>query len=71
MAQEKHYPMGADLTMSGDCPMGAWLPMACMFCPYGHMTECHYPMTCEEAMCSHYERELEAEGEYFPEEGLL
>ena len=27
--------------------------------PYGHMTECHYPLTCEEARCSHYLQELE------------
>ena len=37
-------------------------PMAPMFCPYGHMLECHYPMTCSEAECSHYEREIAAEG---------
>ncbi|MHA1315152.1 MAG: hypothetical protein ACTSRB_14715 [Candidatus Helarchaeota archaeon] len=24
-------------------------PWACMTCPYGHLTECHYPMRCEEA----------------------
>lgn len=30
--------------------------MAAMFCPTGHLTECHYPMKCREAQCSHLER---------------
>lgn len=38
-------------------------PIFCMTCPYGHMTECHYPLTCEEAHCSHYLRECEMEVE--------
>lgn len=54
--------MGATWTLSGECPMGGWNPMACMFCPYGHMTDCHHPQTCEEANCSHYQAELAAEG---------
>lgn len=29
-------------------------PMAAMFCGYGHMTECHYPMNCAKAQCAHY-----------------
>lgn len=41
----------------GECPRGATDPMACMFCQFGHMLECHYPKTCEEAHCSHYERD--------------
>ena len=36
-------------------------PMACMFCPYGHMTECHFDKTCEEANCSHYHQAIENE----------
>ncbi len=28
--------------------------LAAMFCPNGHMTECHAPMDCEEAECGHY-----------------
>jgi hypothetical protein len=36
-------------------------PAACMFCPMGHMTECHYPYSCEEAQCSHYQSAREAE----------
>ncbi len=46
---------------TGECPVGALSPMACMFCSYGHMTNCHYPLTCEEAECSHYQAEMEAE----------
>lgn len=29
-------------------------PMQQMWCPYGHMTECHLPLTCAEARCDHY-----------------
>lgn len=36
-------------------------PMAAMFCMEGHMTECHSGMSCEEARCSHYEREMSYE----------
>lgn len=36
-------------------------PMAAMFCPYGHMMECHYPMNCEQAQCSHLTRYREAD----------
>ena len=36
-------------------------PMTCMFCPYGHMTECHFPYTCEEANCSPYHQNIENE----------
>jgi hypothetical protein len=28
-------------------------PMQAMFCPYGHMMECHLPLSCKEAQCSH------------------
>lgn len=31
-------------------------PMAATFCPYGHMTECHYPLDCGQASCSHVTR---------------
>lgn len=36
-------------------------PLLQFFCRTGHMTECHYPQTCQEAECSHYEAEYEAE----------
>jgi len=35
--------------------------MACMFCGCGHMTECHYPLDCEEAQCGHYLASQQAE----------
>ena len=38
-------------------------PMQAMFCPYGHMLECHIPMTCREAECGHYRRNVENERE--------
>ena len=30
--------------------------MSTMFCPRGHMTECHYPFDCRQSGCSHLER---------------
>jgi hypothetical protein len=35
--------------------------MAAMFCPVGHMLECHYPLRCSVARCSHYQRTTLAE----------
>lgn len=32
--------------------------IAQMFCIWGHLTKCHYPMTCDEARCSHYLAQL-------------
>jgi hypothetical protein len=52
-------PTGIGKTSRGECERGGTSPMACMLCPYGHMLECHYPLTCEEARCSHYERDRE------------
>lgn len=37
-------------------------PLSCMFCDSGHMTECHYPFSCEEVNCSHYQAEIDLEG---------
>jgi len=36
--------------------------MKCMFCHYGHMTECHYPYDCNSDYCNHY-KQNEGEGE--------
>ena len=27
-----------------------------MFCPAGHLTECHFPLDCKQAACSHLPR---------------
>ena len=35
--------------------------LAPMFCGYGHLLECHYPLNCRQAACNHlprYEEEL-------------
>jgi len=55
------YPAGLTLIQTGECPIGAIHPMACWTCPYGHATECHHPMGCEEAQCSHYRADEDAE----------
>lgn len=52
-AQAK-YKSGLGLMDAGKCPANAKFPPACMLCRFGHLTECHYPKTCEEARCSHY-----------------
>jgi len=52
---------GLEKIKDGTCEMKATSPMACMFCLYGHLTECHYPLLCAEACCSHYQREVEQE----------
>jgi len=56
------YPAGIDLVIAKTCPVGANHPMACTFCAFGHMTECHHPLTCSQAECGHYvaQRQLEA-----------
>ena len=66
LASKEVDSTGAIKTMTDQCPLGKTDPMACMFCRYGHMTNCHYSKTCEEANCSHYQAEMEAEG-YYPE----
>lgn len=63
---KSRFPAGVDLIRRRECRMGGLTPMACMFCPYGHMTECHYPYTCDEAECSHYLAEMEAEEATYP-----
>lgn len=55
------YEPGMTKIKEGRCPIGATNPMACWFCSYGHATECHHPMTCEEAACSHA-AQAESEG---------
>jgi hypothetical protein len=48
--------MGVTKVYMGKCPLKAQSPHACMFCHCGHMTECHWPLTCVEAQCSHFKR---------------
>lgn len=50
------YEPGIVKIRTGECPVHATSPMACQFCPTGHMTECHYPLTCSQAKCSHLSR---------------
>jgi hypothetical protein len=59
--KEIREQMGAWKTVNGLCPIDAMNPVACMLCPFGHATECHYPHTCEEVECSHYQQEMEEE----------
>ena len=53
------FPTGIGKIERGECEVGAPNPMACMFCTFGHILECHYPHTCEEARCSHWEEALD------------
>lgn len=55
------FPKGIDVIERGECKEGAFNPHSCIFCPYGHMLECHYPMTCREAHCQHGLANLEVE----------
>ena len=61
VASKEVESLGVVKTSTGQCPIGGSTGMACMFCPYGHITECHYPKTCEEARCSHYAAEMQVE----------
>lgn len=48
------YPSGVDMLKFHLCGIGAANPMTCMLaCRFGHLMECHFPRTCEEAKCSH------------------
>jgi hypothetical protein len=53
------YPSGIGKLDRGECPMGCDQPLACQMCHRGHLSECHYPQTCEVARCSHYDPERE------------
>lgn len=64
VASKEVNSLGAVKTLNGQCPLGHASPMACMFCQFGHMTNCHYPLTCEQANCSHCQSEIIDAGEY-------
>jgi hypothetical protein len=55
------FPTGIGRIDRGECPLGRLNPMVCMFCSYGHMLECHHPMTCEKAECSHWQMQMDEE----------
>lgn len=44
---------GVEKIIEGKCERGMSRPIDCIFCMQGHMMECHYPKTCQEAQCSH------------------
>lgn len=58
------WPMGMELIQHMACPIGAINPMACWFCHFGHATECHYPFSCSDVKCSHYQREIQGVNMY-------
>lgn len=53
------FPTGIGRIDRRECPIGALNPMGCALCLYGHMLECHYPHSCNECECDHYQREIE------------
>lgn len=64
LEKNSRFPSGVGRIERGECPLSGLTPMSCMYCEFGHMLCCHYPMTCEEAECSHYEQDTETfEGE--------
>lgn len=71
MAANEINSIGAIKTANGTCPKGGTNPMACMFCECGHMTDCHFPLTCAQAQCSHYHESQLEEIELPPEEAAL
>ena len=54
-----HPQIAAQMGVPGNEKCICSTAMAAMFCPFGHMLECHYPMFCEEAQCAHFLREQE------------
>jgi len=50
------YEPGFIKIKEGYCPINATSPMACTFCHFGHALECHHPMTCSQAQCSHLQK---------------
>ena len=64
IASKEVESLGVVKTSTGQCPLGHASSMACMFCRFGHMTNCHYPLTCEQADCSHHQSEIIDAGEY-------
>ncbi len=53
MQKYSRFPTGVGRIDRGECPRDATTAVTCMFCLSGHLLECHYPRSCEEAECSH------------------
>lgn len=47
------YEPGIVKIKTGTCQIGAKSPIACQFCNFGHMLECHFPHDCATAECQH------------------
>jgi len=47
------YEPGIIKIEAGECPLNGKSAMSCQLCPVGHILECHHPMTCDKAECSH------------------
>jgi len=59
LEKNSRFPTGIGRIEYGECSCGVASLVACMFCPYGHILECHYPRACEEVECSHCRQEME------------
>jgi hypothetical protein len=59
--KKSRFPTGIGKIERGECPRGGVSSAGCTLCPYGHIIECHHPMTCEEARCGKYQYEMEVE----------
>ena len=60
LSNEQWRDIATKLTPWGSCPANQNKRVemiACALCPYGHLTDCHYPKSCSQANCSHYQRE--------------
>lgn len=56
LSLEGKYEPGMVKIKTGTCPINGLNPVACFFCRYGHLLECHYPLDCEKAQCSHWQK---------------
>jgi hypothetical protein len=58
MALANRFEPGLLRIIEGRCPINATSAVRCMFCVFGHATECHHPFLCDEARCNHYNLEV-------------
>ncbi len=52
-------PTGILRIEMGECPWGATAGISCVLCSSGHLMDCHFPQSCEEAQCEHWKRAQE------------